>query len=159
MNIFKNTKLIFVVVITLLSACNNDIKTDDGKLISNTLCKNEKTGTDETCVEYSYNTDSKTLKLKHINTAFNCCPKALYVDVIKNENTITIEESERTQECNCTCLYDMEIEVYNVENKSYTIKFKEPYVADEFELNFQINLVQTPSGTYCLHRDIYPWQN
>jgi hypothetical protein len=148
-----------VLFIFLISACDNSIGTEDGKLISNTLCKNEKTETDETCVEYSYNNETKTLSLKHINTAFNCCPKALYVEVSIDENTITIDESERTQECNCMCLYDMEIEVYNIENQVYSIKFKEPYVADEFELRFQIDLAQKPEDTYCLHRETYPWQN
>lgn len=151
--------LIIVVLIVFTSACKNDISNETGKLVSNTLCKNEKTGTDETCVEYSYNKETKTLTLGHVNTAFNCCPKALYVDVLKDGNNITVKESERTQECNCMCLYDMVIEVYNIESETYSINFKEPYVADEFELKFQVNLFQKPKGTYCLHREIYPWQN
>ncbi len=150
---------ILVLFIFSISACDNSIGTEDGKLISNTLCKNEKTETDETCVKYSYNNETKVLNLKHINTAFNCCPKALYVEVTKEGGVITIEESERTQECNCMCLYDMEIEVYNVEAQIYSVKFKEPYVANEFELGFQIDLAQKSKGTYCLHRETYPWQN
>lgn len=153
-------KHIFIILfVSFLFSCSDKIDNEDGKLISNTICKNEKTGTNETCVEYSYNKNTKTLNLKHINTAFNCCPKALYTEVVKEGNIITIDESERTQDCNCMCLYDMEIEVYNLENETYTVKFKEPYVADELEVTFQINLFQTPSGKYCLQRETYPWQN
>jgi len=152
----------FILVLMFLSvfACDNSIISEDGKLISNTVCKNEKNvlfDKSETCVEYSYNKETKTLNLKHINAGFNCCPKALYAEIVKEGNIITIEESERTQECNCMCLYDMEIEVYNVESQVYSIKFKEPYIGDQYELFFEINLLKEQSGTYCLTREQDPW--
>jgi len=140
----------------LLQSCNK-IDTENGKLISTTLCKEEFTTREQSCVEYSYNNETKTLSLKHINAAFNCCPKDLYVEVLKDENTITIEETERSQDCTCLCLYDLDIEVYSIDYGEYTIKFKEPYIADEYELNFRINLNDEMIGSYCLSRNIYPW--
>ncbi len=154
-------KLLVVVLITFAFACDNNISSKDGKLISHTLCKNEKNlfaEVNETCVEYSYDVESKTLNIKHINTAFNCCPDALYSEITIDGNTITIEEFERKQECNCMCLYDMEMEVYNVERQTYTLKFEEPYIGDEYELTFDINLNENTSGTYCVERTNYPWE-
>lgn len=158
MNIYR--KLLIVLLIINVFACDNRINTDDGALITHTLCKNEKDlmyETNETCVEYSYDTASKTLNLKHINTGFNCCPEKLYCDISIEGDTIIIEESERKQDCNCLCLYDMEAEVYNVEAKSYIIKYIEPYIGDYDELIFEIDLSVNISGNYCMERNNYPW--
>ena len=153
-------KLFLVVLIISVFACDNSINSKDGELITHTLCKNEKNlafDTNESCVEYSYDAESKTLSVKHINTAFNCCPDALYAEVTIEGNTITIEEIERKQECNCMCLYDIEVEVYNIEIQPYTLKFKEPYIGEQYELSFGINLNEETSGTYCVERTNYPW--
>jgi len=154
-------KISLVLLIVSLFACDNSISTKDGKLISHTLCKNEKESTydkNETCIEYSYNSESKTLNIKHINTAFNCCPDALFAEVTIDVNTITIEEIERKQECSCICLYDIDVEVYNVEEQTFIIKFIEPYIGNQNSLYFEINLNENKSGTYCIERTYYPWE-
>ena len=153
-------KLFIVLLIVTAFACDNNISTEDGKLITHTLCKNEKNlvyETNETCVEYSYDAESKTLNLKHINTGFNCCPAKLYCNISIDGNTIIVEESERKQDCNCLCLYDMEAEVYNIEAKTYIIKYIEPYIGDYDELIFEIDLSTSISGSVCLERNNYPW--
>ncbi|MCF6366684.1 MAG: hypothetical protein L3J35_10835 [Bacteroidales bacterium] len=158
MNLHEKLIIVFLVIITF--ACDNKISTEDGKLITHSLCKNGKNlvyETNETCVEYSYNTESKTLNLKHINTAFNCCPGKLYCDISVKNDTIILEEIERKQDCNCLCLYDMEADVYNIEAKSYVIKYIEPYIGYYDELIFEIDLSVNISGNYCQERNNYPW--
>ena len=153
-------KIILVSILFTAFACDNNISTEDGALITHTLCKNEKNfayETNETCVEYSYNAESKTLNLKHINTGFNCCPAKLYCEISIDGDTIKVEESERKQDCNCLCLYDVEAEVYNVEAKTYIIKYIEPYIGDYDELVFEVNLSESLTGAYCLERNNYPW--
>ena len=155
------SKIILLLVVFALTACDkNKIDESVGKLITHTLCKDEKamiTDNNESCVEYSYNAESKVLNLKHINTSFNCCPGKLYCDISINNNTIIIEEFEKKAECSCMCLYDIEAEVYNVEAKTYVLKFIEPYIGDQEELVFEIDLSFNISGTYCVERTQYPW--
>ncbi len=159
--IFIRNILLFGLMMIALFACDkNSINNSEGKLVSHTLCKDEKNivfDTGESCVEYSYDAESKVLNFKHINTSFNCCPDKLYCDISINNNTIIIEEFERKAECNCMCLYDIEAEVYNVEAKTYVLKFIEPYIGDQEELVFEIDLSFNTSGTYCVERTNYPW--
>jgi hypothetical protein len=147
--------------IAIFFACDRSgIDNEDGELISHTLCKNEKmlaADSNQTCVEYSYNAAEETLSLKHINTAFNCCPDKLYCNIRIENDTIFLEESERKQDCLCMCLYDMEAEVYGVKAQSYTVKYDEPYLGDAEELVFEIDLQIHPTGTYCVERTNYPW--
>ncbi|MCD4794423.1 MAG: hypothetical protein K8R54_14395 [Bacteroidales bacterium] len=154
-------KLFLILLIFIVFACDkNLIDNSDGKLVSHTLCKNEKNivfDTGESCIEYSYDAERKVLNLKHINTAFNCCPDKLYCKISINNDTIIIEEFERKQECDCICLYDIETEVYNIEAKTYVLKFIEPYLGDQEELVFEIDLSFNISGTYCVERTNYPW--
>ncbi len=152
---------ILLVGILLAFACDrSDLDKEDGKLITHSLCKNEKsfeTDSNLTCVEYSYNQSNEILSLKHINSAFNCCPEKLYCNINIEGDTIILEESERKQDCLCMCLFDLEAEVYGVKAQSYTVKYIEPYLGDAEELIFEINLQAQPSGTYCVERTNYPW--
>ncbi len=159
MNIKGNLFLILLIFIAF-SCDKNSIDNTDGKLVTHTLCKDEKSilyDTGESCVEYSYDAESKILSLKHINTTFNCCPDRLYCDISLNNDTVIIEEYERKQDCNCICLYDIESEVYNIEPQTYILKFIEPYLGNQEELVFEIDLSFNISGTYCVERTNYPW--
>jgi hypothetical protein len=156
----KPVYIFLYVLIFCLSCDRNTIKNQDGKLITHSLCKNEKQIVDttaESCVEYSYNRSGEILSLKHINAGFNCCPEKLYCNITIENDTIFLEELERSQSCNCLCLYDMETEVYGVKAQTYIVKYMEPYLYQEDELVFEINLQQTDTGTYCVDRLNYPW--
>jgi len=158
MNFYGKLLIIFIIITTF--ACDNRISTEDGALITHSLCKNEKSiisDTNETCVEYSYDAESKILNLKHINTAFNCCPDRLYCDISVKNDTIFVEEFERKQGCDCLCLYDMEAEVYNIESKKYIIKYIEEYIGNYDELIFEVNIALSDTGSYCSERNNYPW--
>jgi hypothetical protein len=156
-------KAIYSIILLLFVgfACDRQaIKTQDGKLITHSLCKYDKSlifDTDESCAQYSYNESTETLYLKHINTAFNCCPEKLYCNITIGNDTIYLEELERKQECECNCLYDMEVEVYGVKEQSYVVKYIEPYLYQEDELIFDINLAECDTGSYCVQRLNYPW--
>lgn len=157
----KGSLIYFISAMVLIVSCDkNLINHNNGELISLSSCKYDKftlAENDETCIEYNYNAEDKILNLKHINTAFNCCPDKLYCDISIKNDTVIIEESERKQGCLCLCLYDIESEVYNIEAKSYILKFIEPYLGDQEELVFEIDLSFNISGTHCVERVNYPW--
>jgi len=110
-----------------------------------------------TCVSYQYDGQG-TLKMKHVNAGFNCCPGALSATIDFNGNTITITEAEQDAACHCLCLFDLDFEIVNLKAGTYTIKFVEPYWTNSAEsLEFTINLNGAKSGEYCMERNDYPW--
>jgi len=144
---------------------NNSQLTITGQLISNSTCKNDLKSTSQiitisdslSCVEYSFDKGKNKLTLNHINAGFNCCPDSLYCKVELKGDTIQIQEFERTAQCLCNCLYDLDIEIYGVDLRKYRIKFIEPYVSDQNKLIFDIDLVNNKDGSYCVIRKQYPW--
>jgi hypothetical protein len=111
---------------------------------------------DQDCMEYQYDGES-VLLLKHVNAGFNCCPE-IAADVTIEGNVITIEEIEISGDCDCICLFDMDYEIRDLPPGEYTIRVTEPYVPEGEEvLEFTIDLVSSPLGTYCVYRDYYPW--
>jgi len=134
-----------------------------GVLISHTDCHSEESGsaaykvpTDMSCVDWRYSGD--VLRLKHINAAFNCCPGDITAEISIADGTITIIEREEQSMCDCSCLYDLEYEIRNLEPRSYTIRFVEPYVRPEDErLEFSVDLADLPAGMHCAWRERYPW--
>lgn len=127
-----------------------------GEITGHTDCKtvllpDEKANT-ETCVEYQY--ANRVLTLKHINAELNCCP--VFTANITNENyIITIEEIDSLDNggCDCICLFDIDYEISALPPGEYTISFIEPYLRPgEGKLEFTVNLVTTPSGSYCVPR-------
>ena len=68
-----------------------------------------------------------------------------------------IEEKEEAAQCDCNCLYDLEIEIEGVEEQSYQINVFEPYALDQAKLSFSIDLKSEPSGSFSVIRKIYPW--
>ncbi len=111
---------------------------------------------DQDCIEYNYDGEG-TLLLTHVNAGFNCCPE-IETNVIIEDNTIIIEEIEILGECDCLCLFDLYYEIINLQPGEYTITVIEPYVPpDEETLSFTVDLELSPSGSYCVYRDFYPW--
>jgi hypothetical protein len=135
-----------------------------GEIIDHSDCKTFKSAFDGsetpdslTCVKYNYDPANSTLSLQHINAGFNCCPESLYCSVELVDDTIIIQEFEKSAMCNCCCLFDLNIELEGVDLKMYTIKFIEPYNNDEDELIFLVNFQYQTSGSFCLVRKTYPW--
>lgn len=156
------------IIMILLGSCEKTEKKPviiDGKaeLLSFGTCKDVKSyyATDsvqdnQSCIEFSF-ADS-VLSLTHVNAGFNCCPGEITADFVFDGNTITITEHESLAECNCDCLYDLEMQVGNLLLGSYHLIFIEPYaMLPGQEIEFTINLNDSLSGSYCVPRDFYPW--
>ena len=134
---------------------DNDIT---AKLVNHSSCKESFTNymSSDDCIEYHYDGEN-ILLLKHINAAFNCCPEIAANISIFND-TIRIEEIEISGDCNCVCLYDLEYEIKELMPGEYTIQVIETDIPQGEELlEFNVNLSSTPSGSYCVNRDFYPW--
>lgn len=148
--------------------CNLPIENNiTGVLVSHTSCKNESKSTSEeeitpdslSCVKYLYDDLNNKLYLKHINAGFNCCPESLYIETNVYDNTITIQEFEGASDCDCNCLYDLEIELsgIGIDNKEYQLIFIEPYVGEQNILDFKLDLTKHHEGEWCAIRTEYPW--
>jgi hypothetical protein len=55
------------------------------------------------------------------------------------------------------CLFDIDMEVNDIDLKTYTIKIIEPYIGDQEKISFEIDLATKPEGVFSLDRDQYPW--
>ena len=140
-------------------------KTLSGKLLSYSECKDftkSTTGSETladtlSCVRYHYDIETRKLTLKHINTGFNCCPEELYCSFSSNNDTLFISESEKSASCDCNCLFDMNIEIADIDAGKYQVKFIEPYAENLDRLVFEIDLINQPEGSYCVTRKWYPW--
>jgi len=148
----------------LLITCERDDQNMKATVLSNSECKSGKSGevkadTPDTvsCVSYSYMKSDKKLVLNHINAGFNCCPGKLSASASVMGDTLVITEYEENPLCDCDCLYDLEIEVTQVEAKEYIVKFVEPYAFYEKKLIFSVELADNPEGSICVSRRYYPW--
>jgi hypothetical protein len=115
---------------------------------------------DQDCIEYLYDDETGVLLLKHVNGGFNCCPDELLADINIEGNVITIEEDESLESggCDCLCLFDVDYRISNLPAGEYTIVVYELYLMEGDEiLQFTVDLSSTPSGSYCVQRDHYPW--
>lgn len=161
--------LIFFIAIVIMS-CEKESNTGNppsftGNLIDVSDCKYDTKSTSSlsetpdslSCVEYLLDKDNYKLKLKHINAGFNCCPGDLKLNFTLKNDTIIIEEAESEPACNCDCIFDLDIEIEGVSAKKYQLLFIEPYVGDQEKLNFEIDLSQGASGSFCVTRKQYPW--
>lgn len=137
----------------------------NGKLINSSTCKNgfksdpqpDNTPDTISCIEYSYDNRNHTLTIKHINAAFNCCPEKVFCNITLAGDTIIVEETEKSALCNCDCLYDLDIEVNDVEAGSFTVSIIEPYAGDMEKLEFDIDLLHVTNGSFCVTRKQYPY--
>ena len=136
-----------------------------GQKISDTGCKSfGKDGSDPfyDCINWSYD-GFGTLTLTHINTAFNCCPAAVWGNFSFPGNDIVIEEDEsydpEAGPCPCLCLFDIEYEFYNIAPDEYDIVVYGMHVWPPEPIQFTVNFATEPTGSYCIYRDYYPWGN
>lgn len=136
-----------------------------GQLISNSTCKSDLKSTNQhietsdslSCVEYLFDKENNKLTLTHINAGFNCCPDRLYCKVELIGDIIQIQEFEKTDACRCECLFDLDIEINGIDQKTYQIKFVEPYISDQNKIVFELDFNKNTSGSYCVTRTQYPW--
>lgn len=159
----------FLILGVLILGCEKEKENPPveitGQLVSNTHCKDflkSKEGTNITpdslsCIEWTYKREDSILTLKHVNAGFNCCPEELTCEIFSRGDTIVIQETEKSSMCDCDCLYDLDIVINGVLDKTYKIKMLEPYARDEAELFFEIDLSTVDSGSYCVIRKLYPW--
>jgi len=158
---FLSTVLFTALV---LQGCNKAEQQIEGQLVSHSDCKSSKTlaiyaETPDTlsCMNYTYDGPGKILSLEHINAGFNCCPNEITCSFSENGDTIIISEREESSLCNCNCLFDLKIELVNIEAKSYIIKVIEPYCGKQEKLVFTFDPEISPAGSACAKRKVYPW--
>ena len=107
------------------------------------------------CIFYVYSNGK--LRLRHVNAGFNCCPEIDKAIEIR-DNSIFITEIEVEGICDCSCLFEIEYTIAPLAPGTYFIHFDEPYVHQNGEvLEFTVDLVNEPTGEYCVWRDYYPW--
>lgn len=112
---------------------------------------------DRDCIEYSY--WGRSLSLKHVNAALNCCPE-VHARVTVSADTIFIIEKEIVGGCHCLCLYDLRYRVVHLPVGTYRVIVSEEYLTDgDQPLEFTMDLRASTSGMYCVPRYHYPWRD
>lgn len=169
MKTIVNNIIIAIVLIAAIFCCTKEPDPSGGMNLTATLfgnpqCKGLKSAelvgsrsNSQSCIEYSFNQTLKILTLKHINAGFNCCPESLSCTATNRNDTIVIQEFEKSMGCKCNCLYDLEMEVNGVEPGKYQLRIIEPYVGSQVQLNFELDLLKQKEGTWCVTRWVYPW--
>ncbi|MEI6090788.1 MAG: hypothetical protein WCR42_10080 [bacterium] len=166
MKTFVKIFAIAVTFVALITSCEtvNPQTGISGKLISNSNCKSNElsvidseTSDTLSCIEYEYELSEKTLHLKHINAGFNCCPGEITCSAKLNNDTIVVQEFEKSPLCNCDCLFDLDIEISGVEEGKYFIQIKEPYCGEQNKLHLLLDFTMDKEGTVCVTRKQYPW--
>ena len=155
--------LLLFIFSLILSGCETEKQQVTAELTDHTGCKGLKSATDDvipdtqSCINWSYDSSSGTLSLTHINAGFNCCPGKLSCSVSIAGDTLIIKEKEESAMCDCDCLYDLYIDVSDLEEQDYIISIVEPYCGDQQKLIFEVDLDSEPEGSYCAARNRYPW--
>lgn len=135
-----------------------------GTLVSHTDCLlaqeeagiGAKTGTQD-CIDYQYDGQG-TLLLTHRNSGLNCCIDNFAATVVANGGIVSIDETEIPGYCECLCLFDIGYQVINLPPGTYQIVVQEQSLNEEdLPLQFSADLVASPSGSFCVERDHYPW--
>lgn len=154
--------------IVLISGCEKDEEPliVTGSLKSISECKplqleGETYNTPDTLssVEYSFDSDNHILSISHINAALNCEYGVLQCEITQKNDTIIIQEIESNPVGECTCLYDLEIELSGFESKIYQVEFVEPYIEEYQKISFKMDLTSNNSGTYNVTRKQDPYGN
>jgi len=166
----KNNPLIISLIVLLFFGLGCDDKEEpiqtgspEPNYVSHSECKNKKSGSigedkSQDCITYSYQADTKILTLTHKNAAFNCCPDSITVDFSFMGDTILITEAETAALCNCSCVFDLNFTIGNLEKKTWIIKVVEPYIGDSEPLKGTVDLNNEITGEFCIIRNFYPWE-
>ncbi|HUW93712.1 MAG TPA: hypothetical protein VMV74_11160 [Bacteroidales bacterium] len=153
----------FLLFSLFIPGCETENQQVKATLTDHSGCKLLKSATEndipntQSCISYSYDSSSGTLSLTHINAGFNCCPGKLSCDIDIVGDTLVIIEKEESALCDCDCLYDLYIDVSNLDKQSFIVKVIEPYCGDQQKLIFEVNILHKPSGSFCAVRMQYPW--
>jgi hypothetical protein len=120
----------------------------------------DSTPPDQDCIEYQYDGEG-ILLLQHVNSGFNCCPDEILGDVTITGNHITLTETESLEPsggCFCLCLFDVDYQISDLPPGEYTITVNQLYLQPGAQtLEFTVDLISSPSGSFCVQRDDYPW--
>ncbi len=157
--------LLILSLLFLINGCKkeetNQIKAE---ITYKSLChgleiKSQKliTERNQSCILYSYNSSTRKLKITHANAGFNCCPEEITCNAELTGNKLILTEKEKTPGCNCLCIYDIDIEVSNLNPGEYNLIIVELYRGVQEELSNTINLNLNPNGEFCANRTEYPW--
>ena len=157
------SKSLLIIVAILFFGCDaeNPVGNLTGSLVDHSECllkttENTQVPSSQSCVSFTY--ANQTLFLTHYNAGFNCCPGTLAASFNLQNDTLYVLESESEPLCDCNCLYDLEMEVNQLNPGTYILKMVEPYISDPSEvLVFSFNLNDSTSGTFCVDRNNYPW--
>jgi hypothetical protein len=160
------TVLLLLIPALLSTGCTEDnpALAEDayGALLESVGCKTAEgdmeaqLASGEECLEWDLN--GRVLSLTHVDAAFNCCPESLTAEVLIDGSSITVIEGEVFDdggECDCICLFDLHIAVYDLTPDVYTVSVSGPYSPEP--LDTTIDLVAQPTGRYCEDREVYPW--
>ena len=136
----------------------------EGYTVSNTGCKiimsmpfDDQYPSNFDVIKYIY--QNNTLHLKHINTAFNCCPDSVGGYISIDENIIEINEFELGPVCDCICLFDVEYQISNLDEDKINLNVIQLYLGDETKVhNITISLADSTEGIHKIDRgNHYPW--
>lgn len=137
-----------------------------GEVIGSSSCKSmtkdavtDSVPPDQDCIAWQYD-GFNTLIINHINAGFNCCPLEFPADFDFDGNKIIITENEILENggCLCLCLFDVDYQLSGIVPGEYVIRVNGMYLNGENqEIEFTVDLSETPSGTYCVTREYYPW--
>lgn len=161
-SIIKANAKYLLLIITGLSiiACRYEFPTgsllhygtcNDSEDANALLMDSKYVSADQECIHYEYD-GLKNLYFTHINADFNCCPSEITANTeIRGNNILVAENGDGL--CNCICLYDLEYVIRNIDPGVYNLTIES---VDDLEL--QIDLAESYSGTICAEREGYPWQ-
>lgn len=118
----------------------------------------DRAGSAESCVRFQYDTAAQILRLTHENAAFNCCPEKIGADISIEKGSIVVTEWEKDGNCDCNCLYDIDLAIEDLPLGQYTVRMVEPLRSnDDQELTFSVDLAVETEGRVCVPRNFYPW--
>ncbi|NLE34172.1 MAG: hypothetical protein GX622_03640 [Bacteroidales bacterium] len=153
-----------LLVTLLLAGCEGYGERITAEVIDHSGCKDLKSGSADgttpdtlSCINYTFEASSGTLQITHINAGFNCCPGRLTCHAEVNGDTLLIKEREQHAACSCNCLFDVDLTVKGLESREYIIKILEPYCGKQENLIANVDLAETPEGSFCVTRKLYPW--
>ena len=120
------------------------------------------TPNDQDCVEYEYTADG-VLHVTRINAGFNCCPDGFEADItVDNGNIRVVETDILSMPCTCLCLFDFAYSIDSLPPGVYEIQIVEiwgagTYYPEDAPLTFTVDLTEPTSGSFCVERTHYPW--